>query len=457
MNSQCRKVLRDEESSKKKRKNPGNSGADVRGTRKAQQQQSRFRALREEELQGPPSRTRASLKRRLHEPSSSKKLKVEKKLNQEDVSRNGKTHVDIEPEDVHAPNTEDPLGAPSINQSLPDKQTLEHVIDTLQRKDVYEIFAEPVDPEEVEDYYEIIEEPMDFGTMRAKLHEGMYASLQQFEHDVFLITGNAMHFNSSGTVFFRQAHAIHKLAKRVFHVLKTNPENFESEFSGTRRRSCRRSLDESFLKTSETTRGSRDAKRCDSIEADRRSTYKPQLDLNNDKPSKSLIYLNQPEHGYRKSLMQFVKDLGPTAQMVAKRKLQMLGDASISDHQTKRQDSRIQFGQTKNLILFGCRHPVLNDDKQDSPVTGITKIGSIATQNRIMTRDQDSSFLTSQFLRTTSNGTDRDESSRSSGYMDSDVTSTRGLFTRVLMPHAALDLGFLKSKMHGDDEWRRRI
>lgn len=33
----------------------------------------------------------------------------------------------------------------------------------------------------VEDYYEIIEEPMDFGTMRAKLHEGLYTTLEQFE------------------------------------------------------------------------------------------------------------------------------------------------------------------------------------------------------------------------------------------------------------------------------------
>ena len=38
----------------------------------------------------------------------------------------------------------------------------------------------------VEDYYEIIEEPMDFGTMRAKLHEGMYQSLEQFEVCFFL-------------------------------------------------------------------------------------------------------------------------------------------------------------------------------------------------------------------------------------------------------------------------------
>lgn len=89
------------------------------------------------------------------------------------------------------------------------------------RRDTHEIFAEPVDPNEVciclsvplilyhrycyfpflvqyidgdlcsfkaEDYYEIIEEPMDFGTMRAKLHEGMYRSLEQFE--VFLLLQN---------------------------------------------------------------------------------------------------------------------------------------------------------------------------------------------------------------------------------------------------------------------------
>ncbi|KAI3472957.1 hypothetical protein Pfo_029204, partial [Paulownia fortunei] len=125
---------------------------------------------------------------------------------------------------------------------MPAKHILELVLDTLQRRDTYEIFAEPVDPDEVEDYYEIIKEPMDFGTMRAKLHEGMYENLEQFEHDVFLIPENAMHFNSSATIYFRQARAIQELAKKVFHALKTDPENFVSEFSGTRRRSMRKAL-----------------------------------------------------------------------------------------------------------------------------------------------------------------------------------------------------------------------
>ncbi|CAK7343470.1 unnamed protein product [Dovyalis caffra] len=238
----------------------------------------------------------------------------------------------------------------------------------------------------VEEYYEIIQEPMDFGTMRAKLHEGMYKSLEQFEHDVFLISGNAMHFNSSSTIYFRQARAIDELAKKVFHVLKTDPENFELEFSGTRRRSGRRPQHEvkgstyssspkvaasskssntavhvspkpipcltscssslkravrmhsgclgitthSDARDDEVLFGSGDGKRFGSSETDKRSTYKPWMSfLDENFPiissiygnSKPLVHVNQQDTAYRKSLLLFVKDLGPTAQMVAKRKL----------------------------------------------------------------------------------------------------------------------------------------
>ncbi|PWA97450.1 bromodomain-containing protein [Artemisia annua] len=299
---------------------------------------------REDELQGPPSRTRASLKRRHHEPSSSK-IKVEKKLNPEDRSRKEKTHA-IEPLENSGTDAifDEAMVAPSITQPLPDKQALELIIDTLQRKDIYEIFAEPVDPLRVEECYEIIEEPMDFGTMRAKLHEGLYTSFEQFEHDVYLISGNAVHFNSSGTIFFRQAHGIDKLAKRVFHVLRTSPENFESEFGGNRLRSFRRSEDgfqelncKLFFKTPDK-RGGRDGKDCDSIEVDRRSTYKPPSDLNNEKYSKSLIQLHQhhQEHSYRDtrdSLLQFVKDLGPQPKCIV-----------THSHITQDQDMRSVYG-----------------------------------------------------------------------------------------------------------------
>ncbi|KAL8224768.1 hypothetical protein R6Q57_017325 [Mikania cordata] len=425
--AKCRKVLKDGENSKKRRKkSPGISRIEPSGTRKAQQQQqSRFKSLREDKLQGPPSRTRASLRRRHYEPPSTK-LQVEKKLKQEDPSLKGETDATIE----------EP--SPAIAQPLPDKQILELIIDTLQRKDIYEIFAKPVDPEEVEDYYEIIEEPMDFGTMRAKLHEGFYTSLEQFEHDIFLISGNAMHFNSSGTIFFRQAHGIHKLAKRVFHVLRTNPENFESEFSGSRRRACRRSHDEtnefngkSFIKTTEKNRGSGDGKRCDSIEVDRRTTYKPDLDLNNDKWLKSLIHLDQPEHSYTQSLMQFVKDLGPTAQMVAKRKLRNL----TGDHQT----TVGGLGKQPQISISQTWLNFSSSASNDGTINPIYRY----------------------FDSTSLSGIDRDESSGqrmipsySSGHMDSVVTSTSvpaWLRQEPCASRFTLNLGFFEIKI-GEDE-----
>ncbi|KAK3039870.1 hypothetical protein RJ639_028263 [Escallonia herrerae] len=134
---------------------------------------------------------------------------------------------------------------PCLSQ-MPEKRMLEFVLDILQRRDTYDIFAQPVDPEEeliickVEGYYQIVKHPMDFGTMRAKLQEGMYTDLQDFEDDVLLIFKNAVHFNSSATIYFRQARAIHELAKRVFHTLKSNPTRIEYEFSLERRRPGRK-------------------------------------------------------------------------------------------------------------------------------------------------------------------------------------------------------------------------
>ncbi|KAL3643513.1 hypothetical protein CASFOL_014328 [Castilleja foliolosa] len=48
-------------------------------------------------------------------------------------------------------------------------------------KDIYGVYAEPVDPEELPDYHDIIEHPMNFATVRSKLGNGSYATLEQFE------------------------------------------------------------------------------------------------------------------------------------------------------------------------------------------------------------------------------------------------------------------------------------
>ncbi|KAF5931485.1 hypothetical protein HYC85_032358 [Camellia sinensis] len=283
---------------------------------------------------------------------------------------------------------------------MPEKRILELVLDILQRRDTHEIFAEPVDPKEVEDYYEIINEPMDFGTMRAKHHEGMYTNLEQFEFDI------------------SQARAIYDLAKKVFHVLKTDFENFELEFSETRRRSSRRPQGEAkglnfnssprfatnvksrclttdvsskgtrrslngpsnlrrniqgkpgFSCTRVDTRehdfpaGAKDGRRSNFVEVDRRCTYKPWLSFHNENDSifstihsasQPLSPVNQCDISYRESLMLFAKGLGPTAQMVANRKLQgcLKDDPNF---QTPASNSFIQVATGQVPAAFASAH-----------------------------------------------------------------------------------------------------
>ncbi|KAI5440310.1 hypothetical protein KIW84_025585 [Lathyrus oleraceus] len=226
---------------------------------------------------------------------------------------------------------------------------------------------------------------MDFGTMRAKLHEGMYKTLEEFEHDVFLIFNNAMEFNSSSTIYFRQARAISELANKVFEVLRINPSKFQIEFSEVSRvnertvgvhsnnvsgsshgTSSRKSVKINFHDTSKHNhaidvevgtapkfdilqvnlalilmnsfhpklseiqlQSIKENRRYKSISFDRRSTYrkfpqdkyKPIFSSIYDDKVKFLEQVSEEENGYKDSLMLFCKDLGPTAQQIAKRKL----------------------------------------------------------------------------------------------------------------------------------------
>ncbi|KAI3986709.1 hypothetical protein MKX01_014247 [Papaver californicum] len=112
---------------------------------------------------------------------------------------------------------------------LPDKKQMDLIMDKLQKKDTYGVYAEPVDTEELPDYHEIIEDPMDFGTIRKNLEKGTFTKLEQFEADVFLLCSNAMEYNSPDTVYFKQARSIRELARKIFHRLKVNFKRSEAE------------------------------------------------------------------------------------------------------------------------------------------------------------------------------------------------------------------------------------
>uniref|UniRef100_A0A0D9WZD2 Bromo domain-containing protein n=1 Tax=Leersia perrieri TaxID=77586 RepID=A0A0D9WZD2_9ORYZ len=91
---------------------------------------------------------------------------------------------------------------------LPDRKALDMILEKLQKKDTYGVFAEPVDPEELPDYHDVIEHPMDFGTVRRKLARNAYRSFEQFE------------YNAPDTIYFRQAHCIQELARKKFQELR---------------------------------------------------------------------------------------------------------------------------------------------------------------------------------------------------------------------------------------------
>ncbi|KAJ7546679.1 hypothetical protein O6H91_08G050400 [Diphasiastrum complanatum] len=110
---------------------------------------------------------------------------------------------------------------------LPSRKVLESLIDMLQRKDTYQVFAEPVDASLVPDYYDIIKEPMDFSTIRRKLSEGKYVTLKLFAKDVFQISINAMHYNAPKTIYYKQARAIQDAARKALSALKGSDFYFE--------------------------------------------------------------------------------------------------------------------------------------------------------------------------------------------------------------------------------------
>ncbi|KAE9609469.1 hypothetical protein Lal_00020660 [Lupinus albus] len=119
----------------------------------------------------------------------------------------------------------DSQGESGPTTPLPDKKLLLFILDRLQKKDTHGVFSEPVDPEELPDYHDIIKHPMDFGTLRNKLDGALYANLEQFENDVFLICSNAMQYNSPDTIYHRQARAMQEVAKKDFENLRQDSDS----------------------------------------------------------------------------------------------------------------------------------------------------------------------------------------------------------------------------------------
>lgn len=81
------------------------------------------------------------------------------------------------------------------------------VLKVLQSHQHGWVFNSPVDPVELglPDYFEVIKKPMDLGTIRKKLENGVYHTLEEFEGNVHLTFDNAMLYNPEGSVVYNMA------------------------------------------------------------------------------------------------------------------------------------------------------------------------------------------------------------------------------------------------------------
>lgn len=93
----------------------------------------------------------------------------------------------------------------------PLSKLLDHLLRALEKKDPHQFFAWPVTDDIAPGYSSIISEPMDFLSIRQKVDENEYSTLQEFSDDFRLMCENAIKYNHVETVY-------HQAAKKLLHV-----------------------------------------------------------------------------------------------------------------------------------------------------------------------------------------------------------------------------------------------
>ncbi|XP_037909473.1 peregrin isoform X3 [Hermetia illucens] len=109
-------------------------------------------------------------------------------------------------------------------QLNPLETAMSKLLDMLEAKDTSEIFMEPVNCEDVPDYRDIVKHPMDLGTMRQKLKDGKYRSLDEMEFDFDLMIKNCLAYNNKDTVFYRAGIRMRDQGGPLFKVIRKELE-----------------------------------------------------------------------------------------------------------------------------------------------------------------------------------------------------------------------------------------
>lgn len=111
------------------------------------------------------------------------------------------------------------------------KQRCGEVLKVLQTHEHGWVFNSPVDPVELglPDYFEVIKRPMDLGTIKKRLENNCYHSLEGFQADVNLTFDNAMLYNPEGSVVYNMAKKMKEIFTEDFDNLMAKLKEEEDE------------------------------------------------------------------------------------------------------------------------------------------------------------------------------------------------------------------------------------
>jgi len=97
----------------------------------------------------------------------------------------------------------------------PLNKILDYLLLMLEKKDLNNFFSNPVSDTFAPGYSNIIKEAMDFSTMREKIEESKYKSLETFRYDFELICNNCMTYNLPDTVYYKTAKKLLQQGQRI--------------------------------------------------------------------------------------------------------------------------------------------------------------------------------------------------------------------------------------------------
>lgn len=99
-------------------------------------------------------------------------------------------------------------------------KTLNDIWKKISQKDTQKIFAYPVTEDIAPGYFNVVKHPMDLSTIKAKIHDDEYQTLQQFRDDMNLMFTNCLTYNPNTSYVYQQGESLFQFFRRQLKLAK---------------------------------------------------------------------------------------------------------------------------------------------------------------------------------------------------------------------------------------------